>query len=176
MAWVGIPALIFLARLCDVSLATLRHILIYRGIKKIAPLIGFFEALIWVVAITQIMKNLNNPVHFFTWALGFAAGTYLGILLEEKLALGHQLVRIITNRMSPELIEKLRGGGYGATVIPARGAVGPVDVIFVAAKRKDVPEVVQLIRQQDPRIFFTIEDVRSVDAGVFRGHKPLQRA
>jgi len=172
MAWVGIPLLIFTARLIDVSLATLRHILIFRGIKRVAPLIGFVEALIWVIAITQIMQNLHSPFYYFAWAFGFAAGTYCGILIEEKLALGYQLVRIITNRRSPELTQELVAGGFGLTVVQAKGSQGPVDILFVAVRRRRIDALIRIIQRHDPTIFFTIEDVRSVAAGVFGSALP----
>ncbi len=172
MAWVGIPLLIFTARLIDVSLATLRHILVFRGIKRLAPLIGFAEALVWVIAITQIMQNLHSPFYYLAWAFGFAAGTYCGILLEEKLALGYQLVRIITNRRSPELTAELVADGFGLTVVQAKGSQGTVDILFVAVKRRRLPTLVRIIQRHDPTIFFTIEDVRTVAAGVFGSSLP----
>src|SRR3989338_8300095 len=86
--YVVIPLLIFLARVCDVSVGTVRLILLYRGRRVLAPLLGFFEVLIWLLAVRQIMFNLTNPVVFISFAAGFAAGNYVGIILEEKLAVG----------------------------------------------------------------------------------------
>ena len=97
-AWVLIPALIFVARLIDVTLATMRHILVARGAKRVVPLLAFVEVTVWLLAMTQIMSNLDNLAYSFAWAAGFAAGTYCGIVLEEKLALGYQLVRVFCHR------------------------------------------------------------------------------
>jgi uncharacterized protein YebE (UPF0316 family) len=90
VSWVGIPCLIFFARLLDVSMATIRNILSNRGLRRAAPVIGFFEVLIWLVAITQVMQNLNNIASYLAWALDCSGGNYLGIVLEEKIALGHE--------------------------------------------------------------------------------------
>src|SRR6185369_4590422 len=89
--WVILPLLIFISRLGDVTLATLRHIFISKGLKRIVPFIGFFEVLIWLVAIRQVFNNLNNIPCFIAWAAGFSMGTYVGIMIEEKIALGMQL-------------------------------------------------------------------------------------
>lgn len=169
-AWIVIPVLIFIARLMDVSLATFRHILIFKGMRKIVPAIGFVEVLIWLVAITQVMQNLSNIACYLGFASGFAAGTYVGIVLEEKIALGHQLVRIITQRKTPELRAALSTSRFGVTVVPAQGSKGPVDIFFVAVERKRMKKLIKCIRECDPDLFFTIEDVRSVSSAGVWGH------
>src|SRR2546430_2329676 len=95
--WIILPLLIFMSRLADVSLATLRHIFISKGYKTLVPVLGFFEVLIWLIAIRQIFNNVNSVVCYVAWAGGFSAGTSLGMYLEEKLALGMQIIRIITS-------------------------------------------------------------------------------
>ncbi len=165
--WVVIPVLIFLARMTDVSLATLRHIMVNKGMKRIVPFLGFFEVLIWLMAITQVMQNLTNVACYIAWASGFSTGTYLGMVIEEKIALGYQIVRIITNQQSEELIEELKKQGHGVTVVPAVGALGPVKMVFTIVKRKDVSMVIKQIKEFNPQSFFTVEDVRNTSAGVF---------
>ena len=96
--WFLFPLIIFCSRLCDVSLGTLRSVLASKGNKKIVPYIGFFEVLLWLIAISQIMKNLNNVMCYFAWAGGYAMGSYVGLTIEEKLAIGKQVMRIITNQ------------------------------------------------------------------------------
>lgn len=167
MGWIVVPLLIFIARLADVSLATLRHILIFKGMRRIVPVFGFIEVLIWLVAITQVMQRLDNIACYLGFALGFSAGTYLGIVIEEKLALGHQLVRIITERKTPELLAVLTDNNYGVTVTPARGSKGPVDIFFIAVERKRIRHLLTCIKECDANLFFTVEDIRSVDAGIF---------
>jgi uncharacterized protein YebE (UPF0316 family) len=163
-----IPLFIFLARICDVTLDTARIIYVSRGMKFLAPLIGFFEVLIWLISITQIMNNLTNVIYYIAYAGGFAMGNYIGIYIEERMAIGTVIIRIITQKESADLVECLKSGGYGVTYIDAQGAMGPVKVVFSIIKRRDVNRVANIIRKFNPAAFFTIEDVRSVREGIFR--------
>lgn len=160
--WVIIPVLIFLARICDVTLGTLRIVFISKGDKVIAPLLGFLEVLIWLVAITQVMENLNNVASYLAWAGGFATGNFLGLRVEQKLALGQMVVRIITVEPADKLIERLKGHGYRLTCIDARGTRGKVNLLFLIVKRKKLQKVLDIIRDYNPQAFYSIEDVRSV--------------
>jgi len=159
--WVILPLLIFLARFTDVSLGTLRIMFIARGKKKIAPLLGFFEVLIWLVAISQIMKNLNNVACYIAWAGGFATGNYVGILIEERIAIGLQVVRIITPKPAQALIATLREKGFGVTSLDAHGALGDVNLLFTIIRRRDLKEISTLILEFDPMAFYSVEDIRS---------------
>jgi uncharacterized protein YebE (UPF0316 family) len=165
--WILLPLMIFLTRLCDVPLATLRNIFISKGFRNIVPYIGFVEVLVWLVAITQIMKHLNNVACYIAWAGGFSMGTYVGMKIEEKIALGMQVIRIITNQNCDDLIEKLREANHGVTVVPAEGAKGPVKMIFTIIKRKSLGNVVELIRKHNPTAFYSVEDIRHSSQGVF---------
>lgn len=165
--WVLLPVMIFIARLFDVTLATLRNIFMAKGFRNIVPFIGFVEVLIWLVAITQTMKNLNNIACYLAWAGGFSMGTYVGMRIEEKIALGLQVIRIITNQGCDELIEALRNENHGVTVVPAEGAKGPVKMIFTIMRRKHVGSVVELIRKHNPTAFYSVEDIRHSNQGVF---------
>lgn len=170
--WVVLPLLIFVARLIDVPMGTMRHIFLARGFRNIVPVLGFFEVLIWVIAISQIMKNLNNVICYFAWAGGFATGTYLGMLIESKIALGMQVLRIITHQDSTNLIKALSEENVGITTIDGRGAKGPVKIIFTIIKRKNLDKVVTLIDKYNPNAFYTIEDVRVASQGVFPSMNP----
>ena len=163
-----LPLIIFSTRICDVTLDTLRIIYVSRGIKLLAASIGFFEVLIWLFAITQIFKNLTNPFCYIAYAGGFAMGNYVGILIEERMAIGTVVIRIITQKNADELIELLKNEGYGVTYMDAQGAQGPVKIIFTIVKRKNIEHVLEIIRLNNPQAFFTIEDVRSVREGVFQ--------
>ncbi|TXK26305.1 DUF2179 domain-containing protein [Pontibacter qinzhouensis] len=160
--WLIIPALIFLARIVDVTLGTLRIVFISKGDKKIAPLLGFVEVLIWLIAITQVMQNLSNFVSYLAWAGGFAAGNFMGLRIEQKLALGQVVVRIITVEQATKLIDRLRGRGYRLTCVDARGSKGKVNLLFMIVKRKKLDEVIGIIRDYNPNAFYSVEDVRSV--------------
>jgi len=160
--WVIIPALIFLARICDVTLGTLRIVFISKGDKIIAPLLGFLEVLIWLIAITQVMENLSNVASYLAWAGGFATGNFLGLRVEQKLALGQVVVRVITVEAADNLVERLKGRGYRLTCVDARGTRGKVNLLFMIVKRKKLEEVIGIIRSFNPQAFYSIEDVRSV--------------
>jgi uncharacterized protein YebE (UPF0316 family) len=167
--WVIIPILIFLSRLCDVTLATLRNIFISKGFRHIVPFIGFFEVLIWLIAMKQVMNHVDSWMTYLAWAGGFATGTYVGMRIEERLALGTQVIRIITSEEnSEELINALRKANHGITVVDAHGAIGPVKMIFSIVQRKTVKDVIQLVESLQPNAFYSIEDVRNAHHGVFR--------
>lgn len=157
-----LPLLIALARIVDVSIGTIKIIQISRGNKLLAPLLGFFEVLVWLVAVTSIFQNLNNWVCYIAYALGFALGSYIGIKMEEKLALGVQLIRIITRKDAENLIDSLRETGYGVTAIKAEGSSGEVGVIYSVVNRKSIGKIVELIQTHNPNAFYTIEDIRFV--------------
>ena len=166
--YVLLPLIIFSTRICDVTLDTLRIIYVSRGIKFLAASIGFFEVLIWLFAITQIFKNPSNPLCYIAYAGGFAMGNFVGILIEERMAIGTVVIRIITQKNADELIELLKNEGYGVTYMDAQGAQGPVKIIFTIVKRKNIDHVLEIIRSNNPQAFYTVEDVRSVREGVFQ--------
>ena len=169
-AYFLLPLLIFLARICDVTIGTIRIIMISKGKKFLAPVLGFFEILIWIIAIGKIMQNLNNPVCYIAYAGGFAIGNYVGMKVEEKLAMGLIVLRIITRKDASELIKKLREMGFGITEIEAMGKDKKVHVIYSIIKRHDTPVVVEQINNFNPKAFYTIEDIRAVSQGVFPAH------
>ncbi|MES2837265.1 MAG: DUF2179 domain-containing protein [Bacteroidota bacterium] len=158
--WVVFPLLIFLARMCDVSLGTLRGVLASKGFKKIVPFIGFVEVLIWLIAISQIMKNLNNVMCYVGWAGGYAMGSYLGLTIEEKLAFGTQVIRIVTNQACDELVEALKKANYGFTMFDGQGSRGPVKMILTIVKRKEVKNVIILLNIYNPNSFYSVEDIK----------------
>ncbi len=167
-SWLGLPLMIFFSRVCDVTLGTMRNLMVGKGYRKLAPILGFFEVLIWIVVVSQVMKNLNNFACYIGWAGGFAAGTYIGLVVESKIALGLQVVRIITHKHSDELIKAMVDAKHGVTIVDAYGAKGPVKMIYMVVKRKTVKEVVQLISEYDSTAFYSIEDIKVANAGVFR--------
>lgn len=157
-----LPTLIFLARILDVTFGTLRIIFVSRGLGALAALVGFFEVLIWILAIGQVMQNLHHWITYVAYALGFSAGNFVGIMIERRIAIGNLIVRIITRREANELVSFLWKAGYGVTSVEASGETGPVKVIFTIVKRKKLPEVLTIIKRFNPNAFYTIEDVRFV--------------
>jgi uncharacterized protein YebE (UPF0316 family) len=165
--WVILPLLIFSARICDVSLGTIRVIFISKGIKYLAPAIGFFEVIIWLLAIGQVMNNLTNIASYIAYGGGFAAGTFIGMLIEEKISLGLTSVRIITSGDPSRLVQYLRSQNYGVTCVDGQGASGQVRMVFSIIRRQNLPDVVDVIREFNPGAFYSVEDVKSVSEGVF---------
>jgi len=176
-SWVVLPVLIFLARITDVSLGTVRLIFVSRGYKYLAPFAGFFEVLIWILVIGQIMQNLANPICYIAYAGGYATGNFVGLLIAEKLSLGVVLVRVITAKPARELVDRLRESRYGVTAIDGQGANGPVQLVFTIVRRREVRTVIGLVQKFNPRAFYSIEEVDSVERGVFpvaeQWHRPL---
>ena len=157
-----LPFLIFISRVFDVSLGTLRIIFVNRGMKYLAPIIGFFEVLIWLIVIGQVMQNLTNVTNYIAYASGFAMGNFVGIFLEQKLAMGIVLLRIITMKNARELIAHFRGLGYRVTNVPATANDGKVEIIFLPVKRKDIRNVIAAIKKYNENALYTFEDVRAL--------------
>jgi len=166
-AFVIVPLLIFFARVCDMSLDTVRVIFMSKGIQYLPAIIGFFEVIIWLVAIGQVMNNLTNAVCYIAYGAGFATGTFVGMAIEEKLSLGLTSVRIITKEDPKELMQFLRSHNYGVTSIDAEGGTGKVKMVFTIIKRQDLQHVVGIVKDFHPNAFYSIEEVKSVAEGVF---------
>jgi uncharacterized protein YebE (UPF0316 family) len=166
-AFIILPLLIFFARICDVSLGTIRVIFVARGFRYFAPVLGFFEISIWLLAISQIFQHLDNAFTYLAYAGGFATGTFAGMWLEDKLSIGTVLIRVVTKKDASELIRRLKDKRFGLTTVEARGAVGEVTIILTIVQRTSVPEVVDLVKQFNPHAFYTIEDVRYATEGIF---------
>lgn len=171
-SFVILPVLIFFARIIDVSIGTIRIIVVSRGNKRLAPLLGFFEVLVWILAIGEIMQNLNNWVCYIAYAAGFATGNFVGMLIEEKLAMGTLVIRVITQKNTSELVDSLYAKGYGVTEIDAKGKFSKVNVIYIILKRRQLQEAQHIIQSNNPAAFYTVEDLRKVQYGVFPIHQP----
>jgi len=166
-AWLG-AGLIFLLRVMDMSLDTLRVLVVMRGRKGIAWVLGFFQALIYVLAISSVLKNLDNPLNIIGYAAGFATGNVIGMWIEEKLAIGHVHLNVVSSRLGAAIAEQIRQAGFAATEIPARGKDGMVTLLNISVLRKYVSKVHQIVNQVDPSAFITVEDVRPVRRGFWR--------
>jgi len=174
-AWVILPLLIFLARITDVSLDTLRIIFINKNFRYCAAVSGFFGVLIWLLVIRQIFQQLNNPLCFVAYAAGFAAGNIVGITIENRISIGKVIIRTITRRESEDLVSVLRSTGYGVTVMDAEGMTGPVKIIFTVAERSNVESIVETIKRYNPNAFYSVEDVRFVSEAVTPHRLPAPR-
>lgn len=157
-----LPLLIFLARIGDVSIATIRIIFVMSGKKVIAPILGFFESLIWLLAIGQIFNNIDNVWSYIAYASGYATGTFVGMYIEEKLAIGRVVVRIITKLPAQELISFFNENGFRYSSLDGQGNAGKVNVIFTVIKREDLKAMITNIKLYNPNAFYTIEGVKKV--------------
>jgi len=166
--WVLLPALIFFARILDQSIGTMRLIFLSKGMKHIAPFLGFFEVIIWLIAIGQIMQHLDNWLCYVAYGAGFAAGNFIGITLEEKLSIGTSIIRVILSNESPELIAALKQHNFGLTIIDAEGSKGKVKVLFSIIRRKEIPVFLTTLHTHHSSAFYTIEDVKEAKDGVFK--------
>jgi uncharacterized protein YebE (UPF0316 family) len=165
----------FFARICDVSLGTIRIIFVSKGIKYLAPIVGFFEILIWIMAISQIMQNITNIYYYVFYAGGFAIGNLVGITIEEKLSIGTVGVRIITRQDAVELVNTLKNSKYGITVVDAEGTKGKVKIIYTVINRQNIQKVINIVKQYNPKAFYQIEDIRYVSETLKSNIKPWYR-
>jgi uncharacterized protein YebE (UPF0316 family) len=151
----------------DMTLDTMRIIFVSKGYKFFAAFCGFFQVLIWLIAITLVMKNLNNVFNYIAYAAGFASGNILGMIIEEKIALGNVLIRVVTSSDVAELIEYMKSRKFGVTVLDAKGLYGNVKILFTILPRTEIEQVVAFIKKINPQAFYTIEDVRFVNEKTF---------
>lgn len=166
-AW-GAAGLIFILRVFDMTLDTLRVLVVMRGKKGLAWILGFFQAGIFVFAISSVLANLDNPLNMIGYASGFATGNVVGMLIEEKMAIGLVHVRVISPHLGTAIAEKLRQQGFALTEIPGRGKDGMVTVLYCSVIRKDIQRVQNLIEEIDSEAFITIDDVRLARRGFWR--------
>ncbi len=165
--WVVMPFIIFLCRVSDVTLATLRNLFLAKGIKSLVPVVGFFEVMIWLIAVNQVLKHMDNIMCYAGWGLGFATGIIIGIKIDERLGLGLQMLRLITNQDCTNLVAALNRENLGATIIDGKGAKGPIQMVYLIIKRTDFKKVATYIQLHNPDAFYTVEDVKEARHGVF---------
>lgn len=166
--WVVMPLIIFCARIIDMTLGTMRIIAVNRGLKKIAPLIGFFEVMTWIVVVRQVIVEMNNPLWFIAYGLGFAAGNYVGIFMSEKMSMTNVLVRIMTQSDSKKLIKNLEKEGYKVTVIKTQYKNHEGSMMFTNVHSSELDETIKIIKKHNPNAVYSVEDVRRVSNELFR--------
>lgn len=153
-------SLILLMRVADVSLGTMRMILVVQGKKYHAAITGFFEVLIWIFAMRYIVQHMDNEINLIGYAAGFALGNILGIQLEQKLAIGYVQINIISKHFADKIANKLRSSKYGVTLIPGEGGSGGMSILIAIIRRKDMKSVMKLIDTVDNDAFITIQHSR----------------
>jgi uncharacterized protein YebE (UPF0316 family) len=161
-------SLVFVLRVIGVTLATIRVLIMMRGKKLLSAAIGFFEVLVYALAIGYVVTNLSNVWNLIGYSLGFAAGTLLGMWLEERLALGYASVRIVSKYRGHAVADAIRDAGYGATVEWGQGRSGAVGLVVATVRRKEVDAVCALADRGDPGAFVTVEETRTIRRGYMR--------
>jgi uncharacterized protein YebE (UPF0316 family) len=164
-ALIILPLLIFFARILDVSLQTLRIIFTSRDQIKLAPIVGFFEVFIWLLAIGQLFINISNILYYFAYAGGFATGNYIGIYIDRKLSIGLLNIQLIITQNPDKLLKSLREAGYGLTVLSAEGYHNKLIQLII--KRKNLRQVLEIIEQIYENAFISVQQVQSVKGGIF---------
>jgi Uncharacterized protein conserved in bacteria len=162
-----LPVVIFFGRICDVTLGTLRIIFVSKGERYKAPVVGFFEVFIWVFIISQIFAHANGLVSYLAYAGGYAAGNFIGILVENKIAFGYVLFRVYSKKDGHQLAQLLNHENFGSTFIKGEGVISEVDIVETVVSRKSQQQVKKIIDNFDPSAFYLIEDIRSKQKGIF---------
>ncbi|MFH0808383.1 MAG: DUF2179 domain-containing protein [archaeon] len=170
-SYIILPLLIFLARVADVSIGTIRLIFVSKGFKILSPILGFFEILIYIITVSKILSDMTNPWLYVVYALGYSAGNYIGMCIEEKLSIGKVMIRIITQKNSEQLIKNLKEEGYNLTIVDAKGKRGKVKLIFSVINKKELKSIIKIMDKTNPKAFYSIEDVRYAQENIPQNHK-----
>lgn len=165
---VAMALAIFILRVCDMTLDTLRVLFIVRGQRPVVWFLGFFQSAIWVVAFSSVLGHLGNPLAWIGYAAGFATGNVAGMAIEDKLAIGYRHLRVISPQHGAEVAQAIRQAGYGVTELDGHGRDGPVAVINASVRRRDVDRLQEAVRHADPGAFVSVEEVRPLHRGHFR--------
>ncbi len=164
--------LIFIARVCDVSLTTIRTLMVVQGRRVQAAILGFFEVIIYIIALGKVVSGLNDPRNLLAYALGFASGNYIGILIEEKIALGNLTAQVILKSdENSELINELREKGFGLTVLDGHGREGARNILLIIFKRKNLAKLREILHSYDEDAFITVSAATPISGGYFPDSK-----
>lgn len=166
------PVFIFCARICDVTIGTIRTICVVRGYRLVAAVLGFFEVTIWITAVSGVLLRLDRWYNVVSYGLGFATGNAVGMWVEQKLALGMQAIMLISQGHSAAVTEALRFAGFPVTEVKGHGRDGDVSVAYVVTHRRDTAVAIQIARRIDPAVFTTVNDVRTRNVHVYRDAVP----
>ncbi len=162
---------IFFARIFDVSLSTVRILMLTRGKRLPAAILGFFEVSIYITALSQVVGSLDKPWKILVYALGFSCGTLVGGYLEEKMAVGYTFVELVPKNQPLELVTALRDENFGVTLLEGEGRSGPRYILNIILRRKDLSRLRAVIDRVDPDAFYTILDARGTKGGYIMGVK-----
>ncbi len=159
------PLVILVIRIGNLSISTLRVLTVVRGRKRAAWALGFVQSLLWVTVIAGVLENLDNPWNLAAYAAGFATGNVLGIIIDNRIAPGHSLLRITSSSRGAAIMETLHHAGMGATEVAGSGRDGTVSLIYCYSPRRKVRKIKELVLQRDPQAFLTLLQVRQIGGG-----------
>lgn len=163
-----LPLLIFLIRVADMSLDTMRVLFVVRGRRWQAWIVGFLQSALWVVAVASVLSHLDNLLTVVAYAAGFATGNVVGMRIEERLAIGHSHVRVVSSQRGVAVADAVRGAGYAVTELAGRGKDGTVAILTTSVRRRDIEPVRRQVLQADPDAFVTLSEVRPLNRGFWR--------
>lgn len=163
-----LPIFIFLIRVTDMSLDTLRVLFVVRGRRAPAWAVGFFQSALWVIAVASVLSHLDNLLNVIAYAAGFATGNVVGMRIEERLAIGHSHLRVISSLRGEAVADAVRNAGYAVTELAGRGKDGTVSILTTSVRRRDIEPVRLKVLQVDPEAFVTLSDVRPLHRGFWR--------
>lgn len=162
-----LPIMIFSFRIIDVTLGTIRIIFVSQGRRNIAPILGFFEILIWLLAVSQIFSNITNILYYIAYAGGFATGNYIGMYIEDKIAMGLYILRIILKEENYKLFHILHQNGYGLASLDAKGSDRSIKIVILIIRRKNFEKIKKVIENYDNDVFISVEHVHSINDGLY---------
>lgn len=165
---VYLPIFIFLIRVTDMSLDTLRVLFVVRGRRAPAWAVGFFQSALWVIAVASVLSHLDNLLNVVAYAAGFATGNVVGMRIEERLAIGHSHLRVISSQRGEAVADAVRNAGYAVTELAGRGMDGTVSILTTSVRRRDIEPVRLKVLHADPDAFVTLSDVRPLHRGFWR--------
>ena len=174
MEW-SLPILIFLARICDVSIGTVRMIFMISGHKYVAAGLGFVEVCVWVLAVGGVISSLDDWLAIVAYGGGFAAGTLIGMKIEEMIAIGHRIVQVINTNKDVDLSRELRSRDYRVTRFEGTGRDGPVEIAFTVVRRKHLGKLLALVEELAPRAFVSVERVDRAHGEIFAVDRAVGR-
>ncbi len=163
-----VAGVIFVVRVLNMTVDTIRMLTVVRGMKTITWVLGVVQTVLFVVALGSVINDLDNPLNIISYAVGFATGNVIGMLIEKRLAFGFINMTIISSLRGQELAERLRADGHAVTEIPARGKDGTVEILETSVQRKFAPGVQDLVKQIDPSAFITSRDIQPLHRGYWR--------
>jgi uncharacterized protein YebE (UPF0316 family) len=169
--------LVFVFRVCDVTLGTMRTLSIVKGHIATSVVLGFFEVMIWIVAVSQVIVRLHESWWLaLAWAGGFATGNAVGIMVERRIALGTAVVRILSAHHGDRIADTLRGQGHPVSTFTGEGAHGPVSLVYAMAPRRLTKDMLRLARSIDPDLLYVSEPAHESNSGVQLRLRPVPHA